>query len=273
MFGKKTIALLAASAALISGTAYLCAPGKANEEQKKQMNGRNYAHRGLHTEDRTIPENSLEAFEAAADKGYGIELDVRLTKDGRVVVFHDDTLERVCGINKRVDELTYAELKELKLYGTEQTIPQFVQVLETVNGRSPLIVELKPGKDRIELCEKTKAILAEYKGEACIESFDPFVVAWFRKNSPNTVRGQLSMPMKMYKGMNPMLKFMLSRCLFNCITRPHFIAYKIGLRPLAVHFSELMGAMKVGWTSHEVKNEDKRNAVIFEFYNPEVRFR
>ena len=125
---------------------FLLAPGSATKRQKAPFWGRNFAHRGLHSEDKTVPENSLEAFRLAGRAGYGAELDVQLTKDGKVVVFHDDTLDRVCGVHARVDEKSYDELKLLNLCGTEQRIPLFTEVLETFAGRGPLIVELKNGR-------------------------------------------------------------------------------------------------------------------------------
>ena len=115
-------------------------------------------------------------------------------------MFHDDTLNRVCGVDSRVDEKTYDELSKISLCGTTQTIPLFSEVLKTVRGRGPLIVELKNGKRNEELCEKTYALLEKYSGEYCIESFNPFIVRWFKKNAPEVIRGQLANPPKDYNG-------------------------------------------------------------------------
>lgn len=251
----------------------LLAPGVASKEQKAPFIGINYAHRGLHTQDKSVPENSIAAFRLAAQAGYGIELDVRLTKDGQVVVFHDDTLERVCGVHGRVDDYSFLELQEFRLCGTDQRIPLFLDVLANIGGASALIVELKQGKNREELCRKTYDILKTYKGKVCVESFDPFYIAWFRRHAPEMIRGQLSMPAKDYgDAISKPAAVLASNCLLNIITRPHFIAYKIGSRPAAVRFSELMGAIRVGWTSHDVKNEKGRDSVIFEFYAPKTKF-
>jgi glycerophosphoryl diester phosphodiesterase len=236
--------------------------------------GVNFAHRGLHSRDKTVPENSLEAFRLAAREGYGIELDVQLSRDGKVVVFHDNTLDRVCGVHARVDEKTWAELQELRLCGTEYGIPLFSEVLNTVRGRGPLIVELKSGRRNRELCEKTYAMLQNYRGEACIESFNPFIVMWFRFHAKDLLRGQLAAPSKEYlKDMSYGRAFLLSHCLLNCFSRPQFIAYKIGYRPPTVRLAEQLGAMKVGWTSHEPRNEKGRDAVIFEFYRPKLQYK
>ena len=269
--GKLLIGLGAAVAAPLC----LFAPGTATPRQRAPFLGVNYAHRGLHSRDKSVPENSLAAFTLAARAGYGAELDVRLTKDGQVVVFHDSTLKRVCGVDKRVDELTLAELRELRLCGTEQRIPLLTEALKALHGAGPLIVELKDGKHNRELCEKTYAILEQYRGEVCIESFNPFIVAWFRFHAPDLIRGQLAAPMKDYvdDGMKPAMAFALSHNLFNPIARPQFIAYKVGPRPLNVRFTEVLGAMRFCWTSHEPRNEKGRDGVIFEFYKPKLKFK
>ena len=102
-----------------------------------------FAHRGLHDNNHQIPENSLAAFQRAVDAGYGIELDVQLSADRTPVVFHDATLGRMCGINRRVNELTFAELRQLSLVNTKEHIPSFQEALALVNGKVPLLVELK----------------------------------------------------------------------------------------------------------------------------------
>ena len=101
-----------------------------------------FAHRGLHDNNHQIPENSLAAFQRAVDAGYGIELDVQLSADRIPVVFHDATLSRMCGIDRRVDELTFAELRQLSLGNTKEQIPSFQEALAFVNGKVPLLVEL-----------------------------------------------------------------------------------------------------------------------------------
>ena len=268
------VGLFCAAAAAVSLPLILLAPGRATKRQKAPFMGMNFAHRGLHSRDKSIPENSLEAFELASRAGYGMELDVQLSKDGQVVVFHDDTLERVCGVNARVDELTYEELKKLRLCGTEHTIPLFSEVLNTIRGRGPLIVELKNGKRNRELCEKTYKLLSDYRGQVCIESFNPMIIGWFHRHARDLVRGQLAMPTSYYdKSMKRPMAFLLSHGFTNILCRPQFIAYRIGKKPLTVRLAERMGAMKVAWTSHEPKNEKGNDAVIFEFYKPRVNFK
>ena len=263
-----------AGLAALGGLVFLVAPGRASKKDKKPFMYKNFAHRGLHKKDKTIPENSLAAFERASSYGYGMELDVQLSKDGQVVVFHDDTLNRVCGVDSRVDEKTYDELSKISLCGTTQTIPLFSDVLKTVRGRGPLIVELKNGKRNEELCEKTYALLEKYSGEYCIESFNPFIVRWFRKNAPEVIRGQLANPPKDYNGeVGPITAVILGNCLLNFLSRPQFIAYKITPKPFTVKLCEALGAMKVAWTSHDWVNEKFYDAVIFEFYKPKLKYK
>ncbi len=266
-------ALIGAAAG--SAALFLIAPGSSTKRQRAPFMGTNCAHRGLHSRDKSVPENSLEAFRLAAEAGYGIELDVQLSKDGQVVVFHDDTLDRVCGVHVRVDELTLSELRELRLCGTDQTIPLFTEVLDVVRCRSAIICELKDGKRNRELCEKTYEIISSYNGDICIESFNPMIVAWFRFHAKDLLRGQLAQPMRRYDAdtLSAPTAYALGHTLFNFLARPQFIAYRIGFRPLSVRLSEYMGAMRVGWTSHEPRNEAGRDTVIFEFYKPKVKFK
>lgn len=264
---------IAAAVGAVAIPVFLLAPGSANKRQKAAFKGVNFAHRGLHTRDKTVPENSLEAFRLAARQGYGIELDVQLTRDGHVVVFHDDTLTRVCGVDSRVDELTYGELCKLRLCGTEHGIPLLSEVLAVIRGRGPIIVELKPGKRNKELCKKTYEILSAYRGEVCIESFHPLIVTWFRFHAPEFIRGQLAMPAKGYKNQSKVMAFILSNTLMNFLARPHFIAYDIAKRTLGVKVAQFLGAMKVCWTSHEPRNEKGMDGVIFEFYKPKPKFK
>ncbi len=269
---KLAVCAAAAGAALLPW--FMLAPGGATKRQKAPFTGVNFAHRGLHSRDMRVPENSLEAFRLAAEAGYGMELDVQLSKDGQVVVFHDDTLERVCGVRGRVDEYSLHELKQMSLCGTEHQIPLFSDVLAVIRGRGPLIVELKSGRRNRELCEKTYKLLTGYRGDVCVESFDPNIVAWFRIHARDMLRGQLAMPARRY---GPEIKkpvaVLLSHCLMNFISRPQFIAYRIGFRPPTVKLAELLGAMRVGWTSHEPRNEKGRDAVIFEFYRPRTKYK
>lgn len=271
---KKAIHLLVPAVGLSLLPVYAVLPGRISRRQRNIFRGVNYAHRGLHSRDRSVPENSLPAFRRAAAEGYGIELDVQLSRDGKVVVFHDDTLDRVCGVHARVDDLTWDELSALRLCGTEERIPLFSEVLKSINGCEALIVELKNGPRNRELCEKTLALLSEYRGNVCIESFNPLIVAWFRFHAPDMVRGQLSTTVQDYRDDNitGFKAFVLHNTLLNFLARPQFIAYRVGRRPPLVRLCTRLGALNIGWTSHEPRNEKGRDGVIFEFYRPQQRY-
>ncbi|MBE6036178.1 MAG: glycerophosphodiester phosphodiesterase [Clostridiales bacterium] len=265
---------LTAAAATAGLFTFLVAPGKSSEALRRPFYGQNLAHRGLHTEDKSVPENSLPAFVDAACKGYGSELDVRMTADGQVVVFHDETLDRVCGVSAKVEDLTWEELKKLRLCGTNYGIPLFSQVLEMVGGRAPLLVELKSCRQKKELCRKVYEMLKAYDGEYCIESFDPSLVRWFKVNAPEVLRGQLaSAPETLGKGKKYWPALLLGNLLTNFLTRPHFIAYGIGRVPNLVKLCHRMGAMRFAYTSLDPSAEETNDAVIFQFYAPQPRYK
>ena len=182
-----------------------------------------YAHRGLHGGG--IPENSLAAFERACEAGYGIELDVQLSSDGKVMAFHDYSLTRMTGREEKLSELTASELATLRLADTDQTIPTLVEVLELVDGRVPLLVELKGENLDTALCEKVAPLLTGYKGAYCIESFNPLLLRGMQKYLPNVFYGLLYTNTCREKGKRTLLYTALSAMCLNCVARPHFIAY------------------------------------------------
>lgn len=269
----KIITACTASLAALGGLiVWATAPEKISYEEYKLFQNRFFAHRGLHTKDRKVPENSPAAFRRAVEKGYGIELDVQLSWDGEVVVFHDDDLKRVCGVDAAVDALTLRELKALSLCETDERIPLFTEVLKIVDGRVPLIVELKSGRHNAELCRKTLEILRSYDGPFCIESFDPRIVHWFRKEAPEIIRGQLACSRESYRKMSRFTAFFLANCLCNFYSRPNFIAYELTRKSLLVRLAERLGAKKVCWTSHDPADAVGKDTVIFEFYEPDLFF-
>ena len=253
---------------------FLIFPGRASREARAPFEGRAYAHRGLYSLDQSVPENSLPAFRLAVEAGYGAELDVQLTKDRQIVVLHDDDLKRACGREGRVCDFTLEELQAFPLFGTDERIPLFSEVLKIFAGRLPLIVELKFAAPNVmELCSAVRGMLAEYNGPACVESFHPDVVRYFRLNDPGRLRGQLSQAACSWKGKLPVLQgFAFSRLFLNFRARPQFIAYGIGPKPWPVRLCEYLGAMKVCWTAKEESLHEKRmaenDAVIFEGYRP-----
>ena len=216
-----------------------------------EMKKYDYAHRGLHEKDLSVPENSMAGFKAAVEAGYGIEFDLQLTKDKKVVVHHDRSLKRV---------------------------PLFSDVLALVDGRTPLIIELKHYDDADLLCPLVWELLRNYKGPYCVESFDPYIVRWFRKNHPYVLRGQL---MGHFEGKDEECKGFF-RALFwrnlwtNVLTRPHFEAYDVHFRNNISHriACDKMKMQEVNWTlrtAEEYKVCKNAGALcIFEFIRPEI---
>ena len=191
--------------------------------------GQSYiAHRGFHNNGTDSPENTLLAFKKAVERGFGIEMDVQLTKDKVPVVFHDFDLKRVAGVDKRVDECTYEELQSYRVCDSSQKVPTFEEVLRSVDGAVPLIIELKAMWKHRELCSLVADLLDQYKGKFCIESFSPLAVLWFRRNRPEVIRGQLSTNHRKegYK-YSFHLESLLSCCVTNIFCKPDFVAYNL----------------------------------------------
>ena len=220
---------LAVTAAALPMAGRLLMDGRRSQPGWEKLLDWRYAHRGLYDNDAGIPENSLAAFRRAAEAGFGAELDVHLTADGQLAVIHDSDLQRVCGRAGKVEELTYAELSQLRLLGTEEGIPLLSDVLPLFAGVAPLIVELKPIRgNEPELAEKVCALLDTFPELAyCLESFDPFAVLWLRKNRPELIRGQLSQNFLRDQDRPKFLvSFLLSTLFSNAWTRPDFIAWR-----------------------------------------------
>ena len=192
-----------------------------------------FAHRGYHCIEKGIPENSMAAFSAALGKGYGIEIDLHLTRDGRLVVFHDDTLERLCGRPDTVENLTYEEVKSCRLCGTAETIPSFDEVLSLVKGRVPLLIELKIPDSSMYICRETMRCLSHYQGPCLIQSFNTIGIRWFKLNAPHILRGQLSSNLTRDPLKEAWLfRFMVKHLLSNFLGRPDFISYNLNDLPI-----------------------------------------
>ena len=195
---------------------------KKGQNQKEELLTP-YAHRGLHGDG--IPENSLAAFALACEKGYGIELDVQLSLDGEVMVFHDYTLVRMTGMEGRLCERRAEELASIRLGESDQTIPTLAQVLALVGGRVPILVELKGEDMNTSLCPKVASLLREYKGAYCIESFNPMLVRAIKKELPDAFCGLLYTNVCRDKKKRSVLNIALTWMALNFLARPNFIAY------------------------------------------------
>lgn len=235
--------------------------GRSKHPDAKKLQGWSYAHRGLHNKEAGIPENSLAAFRAAVEGGFGAELDVHLLKDGSLAVFHDSNLQRITGKEGRIEDLTAEDLKDYHLLGTAETIPLFSEVLEIFSGKTPLIIELKAvDGNHAALCQAACDAMEGYEGLWCMESFDPRCVNWLRKHRPDIIRGQLSADfLKTGKNMPLWQRIVMTHNMSHCLTNPDFIAYQFEHRhhTLGNYFSrKVWGILGVSWTIRTKKDYD-----------------
>lgn len=256
--------------------AYLIAimPRMTKRPDYSALMGRHYAHRGLHDNKTEAPENSMAAFKKAIDAGYGIEMDVQLTKDRIPVVYHDETLKRVCGVEGNVRDYTYEQLQQFNLCSSNEKIPLFADFLKLVDGKVPLIIEIKIHEDYKVVCQIADELIKKYNGVYCIESFNPHAVKWYKEHRPEVIRGQLSSRLAPKGEREPFLYLMSHYLLFNCVAKPDFIAYdhlhKNNIsRTLCQH---LYHALSVAWTiksQEQLDNSRKQfDLFIFEGFLP-----
>lgn len=253
----------------------LIMPRVMNKPDMSGLEGWLYAHRGFHDNTTDAPENSLRSFEKAIEMGYGIELDVHLSKDQIPVVFHDDTLERVCGVEGKVGDYTYEELQQFKLFDTTEKIPSLAEVLELIDGKVPVIVEYKGDNFDTTVCEMTDPVLREYQGAYCIQSFNPLLVGWYRQNRKEVVRGQLSEKLYTEGEDKSILNFVLENLLLNVYAKPDYIAYK---HDHYDNLSRILATKLFGNTSaaYTIKNQEEYETakkrfqwIIFDSFIPE----
>ncbi|MCE5343701.1 MAG: glycerophosphodiester phosphodiesterase [Eubacteriales bacterium] len=233
-----------------------------------------YAHRGLHDGNHVVPENSLAAFRRAVEAGYGIELDVQLTADDKLVVHHDEDTLRVCGIASVIRTTPYAALPPLP---DGSPVPTFADVLKLVDGRVSLIVEIKPYDKPVKNAAATRDALRTYTGPYCVESFHPLIVHYFRKNAPDVVRGQLAMGGRRNPTEVGIVSFFaIKYLLVNVRSRPHFVAYACASdHNLSMWLMKrIFHPLLVAWTIRDQKALDAArenyNMQIFELFTPDA---
>lgn len=247
------------------------------------LQGVDYAHRGLWTGNEPKkglrPENSLAAFRAAVEKGYGIELDVHRTKDGALIVHHDDSLQRLTGTDIRIAQSTLEEIRACRLPNGE-AVPTFDEVLEAVAGRMPLIIEVKVEGNADLLSEAVYARMQRYEGPWCMESFDPWAVKWFRLHAPEVIRGQLAFnhfgkgeTFKLW-----MRNLVVASMIQNLWSRPDFVAWEAKSEKKYCLPRLLLRWMKpwfVAWTVRSQQDMDalrgKYDLQIFEKFEAQKR--
>ncbi len=241
--------------------------GRKGHNGLKDLQGWSYAHRGLH--DVRRPENSMIAFRAALNGGYGIELDIHLMKDGNLAVIHDHSLLRTAGVDVAIEDLTIQDLEQYRLENTAEKIPTFQEVLELYSGKAPMIVELKAiHGNHGALVDRVMDVLKDYKGVYCIESFDPRCVLYLKKHYPHVIRGQLAENFLAKKSNIPwFFRFLLTCQLGNFLLHPDFVAYKFADRKNLGNFlvRKLWGVQGVTWT---LKTPEEYNIAVQEGWIP-----
>ena len=234
------------------------------------------AHRGFHSLDKSIPENSLLAFKKAIDYGYAIELDIHILRDGNVVVFHDDNLSRICKKDWALSDVTYDQIKNLHLLNTYEKIPLLTDVLGQVAGKVPLLIELKPKGDYTRLCEAFMVLIKGYTGQFAIQSFNPKIINWFRKNAPDIVRGQLAEYFTDDDTISKFTKFLLKRMWLNYFTKPDFVNY--GLKDLPNKYAKKAINTGLAVIAYTARNQLEFDMVrkyyhnsVFEYFRPDEK--
>ncbi len=264
------IVILAVLLVLFGVYLILIAPAKPRDVRK--YTNVKFAHRGLHNSRRA--ENSMSAFKAAVDAGFGIELDVRLSSDGVLVVYHDDNLGRVAKAEGAVRDYTAAELSEMRLLNTDDTIPKFSDVLALVDGKVPLLIEIKENAGDSSVSEALCEMLKIYDGDYIIESFNPLSLRTVRKNMPNATLGILSHKYMAYEPYRNPLYFLLQMLLLNRVASPSFIAYDHNhFKCPSLILARLLGASTFAWTVRFAEEEKLAykhgfDTIIFENFIP-----
>lgn len=247
-------------------------------EQRTWLTKQGFAHRGFHDALQNIPENSLPAFELAIKHNYGIELDVHLSKDGVAMVFHDEEMTRMTGYEGEIKEYTCAELKSMQLIPGHSFIPTLAEVLTCINGRVPVLVEVKNYGHPVGPLEQAIADdISNYVGPLAIQSFNPMSLKWFYRHCPNVIRGLIaySFPVEEVP-MKATTRFLLKNLLFTPLCKPHYIAYEhqdlANHRLRRLHRMRVRGTPVLVWTVRSQEHADlalkRADNIIFEGFHP-----
>lgn len=244
----------------------------------EQLHNLAFAHRGLHDIGSGVAENSLDAFEAACERGFGIELDVRLSADGTPHVFHDVTLRRAAGIKKLICSLTDRELRDIRIFGSQSRIPTFAEVLERIADRVPLLVELKSDKKSPDPTRAVHSLLKNYGGRYLVQSFDPRQLRLYRKLCPDTPVGLLATGLRENgEKIARVIDYALRNLRVDFICRPDFISYEFSKRDKlpALARRRLARGPEFSWTIRTPEDYSRAKSLgcipIFEGFVPENR--
>jgi glycerophosphoryl diester phosphodiesterase len=249
---RKRRAAAAVAAVLVialAGAWWFMSGGSPDREPAAWLTAQDAAHRGQWTAGPARPENSLAAFREAAGNGYAVELDVQLSRDGRLVVFHDYELSRMTTATGDVADRTLTELQELSLLGGSETIPTLREALDTVGGRVPVFVEIKNEGEVGRLENAVAREVSAYDGPAAIMSFNPFSLARVAQAAPEVPRGQLAGALR-DEDLALHEVVLLSNLLMNWKSRPDFIAYELTELPnVGTTLQKWRGRPLLGWTA------------------------
>ncbi len=255
-------------------------PGRLPRKGRNYFYGRYIANRGLFNKDQTVPENSMAAFRAAAEQGYAIALPVQLTKDGALAVFHDKTLQRVCGENRRLEECTAEDLAALRLFETDERIPSLEEVLTLAGQNTPLLIELRDSHDNEKLCKLTLALLRSFQqagGEVAVQSINPALVAWYKTNGRDIMRGLKTAPQDYLAAGGKLQAFLISHMFLNAVCRPQFVNFRASKENFGVSLFEKLGGMLMVWTLEDALTaagyEVSHDAILFQAFAPPPRFK
>lgn len=231
---------------------------------KTKFNKLKIAHRGLWN--LKCPENSMGAFRRCINAGIPIELDVHIIKDDTLIVFHDDNLKRMCGSNKKVKDLNRDTIVNYRLEYTDYRIPTLKEVLDEVDGKVLLDIEIKTDVASFKICKRLANMLTKYKGEVLVKSFNPFYIAWFRYKAPQYKRGLLVSRLKQAK--TPwIIKFLTYHMAFNFLAKPDFIAFdERDLPNKKIDKLHEQGMPILLWTITGEPKHFKYNGVIYNDY-------
>lgn len=229
-----------------------------------------YAHRGLYNHGTNIPENSMMAFRKSKHLGYGCELDVQCTKDGKVVVFHDDNCLRMTGYDGIVEAMNYSDLSLLKLKNTEESIPLFKDVLDL--DLKELVIEIKSTKLRRKVVSAVLKELKTYHGKYSICSFDPLILLELKRQAPMIHRGLI---IEKSNTKSFFMNLVLDYALLNGVIRPDYISMNYKHINIIFRLYRLLGGRTLVWTVKDISVEhDLQNlidGVIFENYLPSIK--
>ncbi|MDY0210274.1 MAG: glycerophosphodiester phosphodiesterase family protein [Acholeplasma sp.] len=218
-----------------------------------------YAHRGLHNASIGIYENTLAAFDEAIKHGFGIELDTNILKDGTVVVFHDKNLKRLCNVDVTLKDVTYDSIKDIKIMNTNETIHTLQEVLDYIDGKVPLMIEIKPFGDKTLHAKTVYELIKNQQKSIMIQSYNPYIVLWYKRNANTIIRGQIS---EFFKDSNFsfLTRWIMKTLITNKLTKPDFVNY--GLKDIPNKYVDKQKKKGVRIIAYAAKNQESLDFML-----------